>query len=195
MSIATETHTSASCDAGRWRQHLLGLVLLALVPGYFLVLPLLPSTSAAPPVELPFLEGRSEDHILAYFGYPGCSDICPMSLRRLSSTRKHLIEQGHTAEVGILFVNVQLDTPDEVTLAYAKAHDPAFTGYSLRGKDRKALYNALSAKGYADGDDPASHTGFIYWFNREGQDWYLNRIFLELPGKGELASVVAGETI
>ena len=195
MYITTESNTSAQYDVARWRQHLFGLFLLALVPGYFLILPLLPSTTAAPPVELPFLEGRSEYHILAYLGYPGCTDICPMSLRRLSATRQALIDEGHTAEVGIMFVNVQLDTPDEVTLAYAKAHDPAFAGYSLHGEDRRALYSALSAKGYADGDDPASQTGFVYWFNRRGQDWYLNRIFLELPGKGELVSLVAGETI
>ena len=193
MDITTDTRSPASQTFKEWKKHLLGTALLALAPVFFLLLPLLPANSASAPVELPFLAGRGEDHILAYLGYPGCADICPMSLKRLSDTRNQLIKAGSKADVGLLFVNVQLDTPDEVTLAYARAHDPAFTGYSLRAEDRKALYLALSARGYAEGDNPASHTGFVYWFRRDGSDWYLNRVYMELPDQKELASAVAGD--
>ncbi|MDO6459633.1 SCO family protein [Granulosicoccaceae sp. 1_MG-2023] len=180
---------SNSCTK-RWHQHAAGLVLLALVPVFLLILPLLPARSAPSAITLPFLENRSEAHVLAYLGYPGCTDICPTSLRLLSQARKSVLQEAPGTDLGLLFVNVQLDTPEAVTQAYARAHDPAFSGYSLRAEDRKALYSTLSARGYANGENPASHTGYIYLFSRKGEDWFLERVFLEPPARQALAEAV-----
>lgn len=78
-------------------------------------------------VELAEYSGK---HLLVFFGYTNCPDVCPLTMARLASIYRSLDEQEQE-KVQVLMVTVdpERDTP-EVMSEYARRFHPDFNGLS-----------------------------------------------------------------
>lgn len=82
-------------------------------------------------------------HLLIYFGYTFCPDICPGDLSRLAHALDMLPGEDAT-RVSVLFITVDpdRDTP-EIASAYARAFHPEFIGLSGSGRAIAAAVDAF----------------------------------------------------
>lgn len=145
------------------------------------LIPILPSNKPATSVNLPFLDTVDRPFAIAYLGYPGCSDVCPTSLALLAQVQRHLESNQLSHLVQTIFVNVELGTPPNLSMAYAQHFHSDFRGYSVKYDETSQMYKELSARTYSETDNPAAHTGYLYLFANTSQGWQLNHVFFELP--------------
>ena len=113
-------------------------------------------------------------HMLVFFGYTFCPDVCPTTLSTISSA---LDELGADAEkVTPLFVTVdaERDTPEYVK-EYLEHFHPAIIGLSGNPKQIKAIakgYGVYYAKAMEEGADPEDylmdHTSITYLMDNDG---------------------------
>jgi cytochrome oxidase Cu insertion factor (SCO1/SenC/PrrC family) len=155
---------------------LLGLAYIAIIPALAFMLSLIPlKTNAA--VELPFLAGIQAQRVLAFGGFPDCSSACPISLSTLQQTYIHYKEDLNKDDLRVIFVNIKLNTPDEITRKYAQSFHPDFKGYSSKSDDTSSLYKTLSLKTFSNQQDYSAHSGMIYLFENINQQWKMTRVF------------------
>ncbi len=154
----------------------LGLTYIAIIPALAFLLSLIPlRTNAA--VELPFLSNIQAERVLAFGGFPDCSTACPLSLSTLQQTYIHYKEHIDKDDLRVVFVNIKLDTPPEITRKYAQSFHQEFKGYSTKSTDTSSLYKTLSLKTFSHKQDDFSHTGLIYLFENVNQQWRMTRVF------------------
>jgi protein SCO1/2 len=141
-------------------------------------------------VEADFLAGVDTDTELVFWGYVGCSAICPVTLSYLSS-----IYKTHTAEFpghsfGVSFVGLPLPGEENSQRAvdnWAKLYNPDFKGYSLTGNEfSQALreFGVAFAPSFTNPKE-VNHTGYIYLLQREEGRWVLRKTYTEYPPNHE----------
>jgi cytochrome oxidase Cu insertion factor (SCO1/SenC/PrrC family) len=154
----------------------LGLAYIAIIPALAFLLSLIPlRTNAA--VELPFLSDIQAERVLAFAGFPDCSTACPLSLSTLQQTYIHYKEHIDKNDLRVVFVNIKLDTPPEITRKYAQSFHQDFNGYSTKPTDSSSLYKTLSLKTFSNTQDNSAHAGLIYLFENVNQQWRMTRVF------------------
>lgn len=67
--------------------------------------------------------------VLVFFGYTSCPDVCPTTLARLVEVMKTLADDAGRAQVLLVTVDPERDTPDKLA-AYVAAFNPSFIGLS-----------------------------------------------------------------
>ena len=156
--------------------NLLGLAYLAIIPVLAFVLSLIPlKTNAA--VDLPFLTNTQAERVLAFGGFPDCGTTCSLSLVTLQKTYVDYNEHIEKDDLRVVFVNIKLNTPAEITRKYAQSFHPDFDGYSTKSDDASSLYKTLSLKTFSSKKDYTEHTGLIYLFENVNQQWRMTRVF------------------
>lgn len=155
---------------------LLGLAYIAFIPALAFMLSLIPlKTNAA--VDLPFLSNIQVQRVLAFGGFPDCSSTCPISLSTLQQTYIHYKEYITKEDLQVVFVNIKLNTPHEITHKYAQSFHQDFTGYSTHSDEASFLYKTLSLKTFSNEQDYSQHSGLIYLFENVNQQWRMTRVF------------------
>jgi|TARA_B110000238_G_C16112439_1_gene433298 cytochrome oxidase Cu insertion factor (SCO1/SenC/PrrC family) len=155
---------------------LLGLAYVAIIPALAFMLSLIPlKTNAA--VELPFLADIQVQRVLVFGGFPDCSSVCPISLSTLKQTYIHYKDDLNKDDLRVVFVNIKLNTPDEITQKYAQSFHPDFKGYSSKTNDTSPLYKTLSLKTFSNKQDYSAHSGIIYLFENKNHQWRMTRVF------------------
>ena len=131
---------------GRWTWGIVLLavvVVVALVLGFVLFVPrpvtmqygtLLDTTepvadftlksSLGKPVALSDFRG---EHVLLYFGYTNCPDVCPLTLAEIKDARKRLGDKAEAVQPLFITLDPGRDTPEHLA-AYLKFFDPAIIG-------------------------------------------------------------------
>jgi len=168
-------------------KHLAGALLLLMAISSPGLMALLPSRSDAH-IDLPFLNTSQQSTVLAFAGFPGCDTICPVSLSILSDVYRNLNSEYNSMEVELMFINIQLDTPDEITDAYAKSYHPNFSSYSVKSKEAYDIYKALSLRTFENMQDSYPHTGYIYVFVRTLDKWNIEHVYQQTPSSRKIIS-------
>ena len=153
-----------------------GLTLVALIPALMLLLPLIPMSSNKV-VDLPFLKERPAGKILVFGGFPSCSSVCPIQLSALQQAYIRYQNLSNTNDLQVLFLNIELDTPEAITRAYAKSFHQDFDGYSIKSIDASQLHKTLELRTFANGETITNHNGYIYLFASTGSEWKMERVF------------------
>ena len=114
-------------------------------------------------------------HLLVFFGYTYCPDICPTTLQQLSLA---LEELGPLArEVQPLFISVdpQRDTPESLA-AYVEAFHPGIVGLTGTpeqvaqvAKSYRAFYARVEDEGGDEDSYLVDHSAYIYLMGPEGE--------------------------
>jgi len=168
-------------------EHLAGVLLLLIAISLLGLMALLPSRSDSH-IDLPFLNTSQKSVVLAFAGFPGCDTICPVSLSVLSDVYRTLNSENSSMKVEVMFINIQLDTPDVITNAYAKSYHPNFSSYSVKSKEVYGIYKALSLRTFEKTQDPYSHTGYIYVFARSLDKWNIEHVYQQIPSSTKIIS-------
>ena len=82
--------------------------------------------SADGPVTLHDLRGR---HVVLFFGYSFCPDVCPLTMQRLDRALDLLEEDADRVQVVMITVDPERDTPARMR-QYVSQFDPSFLGLS-----------------------------------------------------------------
>ena len=154
----------------------IGLGYIAITPVLALVLSLIPLHTNAT-VDLPFLENNQASQVLMFGGFPNCGSTCPLSLTTLQQTYTRYLTESNKNDLQVIFVNINLDTPKDITLKYAQSFHQDFLGYSVKPEDTSSLYKTLSLKTFSNEQDYSSHKGFIYLFKVKNGKWKMARVF------------------
>jgi len=155
---------------------LIGLAYIAILPLLAFMLSLIPlKTNAA--VDLPFLNDIQAKRVLAFGGFPDCSSACPLSLSTLQQAYIQYKEHLDKDDLQVVFVNIKLNTPSEISRKYAQSFHPDFKGYSSKADDASSLYKILSLSTFSNIEDYSQHKGLIYLFESENLEWRMTRVF------------------
>ena len=82
------------------------------------------NSSLGTPVALSDFRGK---HVLLYFGYTNCPDVCPLTLAEIKDARKRLGDKAEQVQPLFITLDPARDTPDHMA-AYLKFFDPALIG-------------------------------------------------------------------
>lgn len=88
-------------------------------------------------------EDLAERHLLVFFGFTSCQDVCPAQMTKLTQVMTELDQSGHAKLVTPVFISVdpERDRPAKVA-DYLRNFDPRFVG--LTGS-REALERAAGS--------------------------------------------------
>lgn len=172
-------------------KHFAGTSLLLAAISMPVLMALLPSRSATD-INLPFLNNSQKPVVLAFAGYPGCNTVCPISLSVLRDAYQDYYSQYSSINAEVMFINIQLNTPDEITNAYAKFYHPNFSGYSVKSNEAHDIYKALSLQTFNNNKDSNRHAGYIYLFVRIQDKWNIEHVYQQLPSPKEIISDLKG---
>jgi protein SCO1/2 len=113
-------------------------------------------------------------HMLIYFGYTFCPDICPLTLANMSAAMEELPPDVAEQVVPIFItVDPSRDTVEQLA-AYASAFDPrlvALTGSEAEVKAAARSYRVYFKKVEGENADSylMDHTSFIYLMGPDGR--------------------------
>jgi protein SCO1/2 len=115
-------------------------------------------------------------HMLVFFGFTNCPDICPAELQVMAAALEELGPQAETLAPIFITLDPERDTPQAVG-AYVKNFGPRFLGLSGSPQDiEKAAkaYLVAYSKFVPEGEDEASgysvdHTAFVYLMGPDGE--------------------------
>lgn len=166
-----------------WIRHVAGGTLLALAFSLLLAIPLLPSRGASG-LELPFLKDESPPIMMAFAGYPGCAETCPVSLNLMANAWQAI---GSPEAVGLQFINIDPHTADSDTRAFAQAFHPSFRSFSVTLDNAEQLRKKLAVRSL--NDTAAGHNGLIFLFRRDGRsEWRIERLYSTIPTQEKLTA-------
>ncbi len=121
-------------------------------------------------------------HLLVFFGFTNCPDICPTQMSKLTTAMGQLERSGQAAEVTPLFISVdpERDNPEQVARFIGHFHD-RFVG--LTGPRAAVAEAAASFKAYLQAAPPPGITDY--------QVVHATTVYLVDP-KGRIIDYVAG---
>ena len=125
------------------------------------------------------LAGR---HLLVFFGFTNCPDICPTQMSKLATVMGQLERSGQATEVTPVFISVdpERDNPEQVARFVTRFHD-RFVG--LTGARAAVTDAAASFKAYLHAAAPAGITDY--------QVVHGTTVYIVGP-KGRIVDYVAG---
>ncbi|CAG9311433.1 unnamed protein product [Blepharisma stoltei] len=129
-------------------------------------------------------------YVIYYFGFTRCPDICPTSLKKLSSAMNILKEKGIN-DIKYLFVSLdaERDTPEEVG-RFTNLFHKEINGLLVPVEDLPDFlkkYKLYSNKIYNGEDYMLDHTSYMYLFDKNGQ--FMNVLASNLSDKGIARSI------
>lgn len=141
------------------------------------IIPLGPSADIGGPFDLVDPRGRAVSdrdflgrHMLIYFGYSSCPDICPTELQRMASALDILGPEGKAVVPVFITVDPERDTGKHLG-AYVRAFHPrmvGLTGSRAAIKSAAKVYKVFYRKSGAGADYLMDHTSFIYVVGPKG---------------------------
>jgi len=152
---------------------LFGWMLIAASVAWLFIIPLLPlRSSLLLPTDLPV--PAQIHHALLFFGYPGCTTVCPTALRELAQA--HTQAPGR-AQRAVLFISVMDEVHPTITQAYAHDFHPDFIGCQWPTSQRQAWMQRLGVSAYPLQIGEWEHSSFVYLLQRSPQGWILTHVF------------------
>ncbi len=141
------------------------------------VIPLGPSAEIGGPFDLIDPRGRATTdrdflgrHMLIYFGYSSCPDVCPLDLKRMASALDILGAEGKSVVPVFITIDPERDSSKRLG-AYVRAFHPRMVGLTGSRAAIKAVTNAYKVF-YRKADQGAEylmdHTSFIYVIGPKG---------------------------
>lgn len=182
---AGTTREASEVTAG---MHLRGIVFIVSALSSVGFVHLLPSRSVDV-IDVPFLELTDDPIIVAFAGFPECGTVCPVSLALLREVYQQVaVEKG--LSLGVKFINIELNTPQNISEQYAKSFHPRFQAYSVRSQDAENLYKHLAIRTFDDRKGAADHSGYIFVFALDEDGWRVQRVFRRTPSVEEVVAQI-----
>ncbi|MFZ6708177.1 SCO family protein [Undibacterium sp. TC9W] len=117
------------------------------------------------------LDSFKGKHLLIFFGFTQCPDICPTALNRAVHIRKLLADKAEQLQVIFITIDPERDTP-ELLAQYMKAFDPSFLGLYGDMKETQeaaAAFKVFYQKVPSGSSYTMDHTAISYVFDDKGK--------------------------
>lgn len=156
-----------------------GLFLLFLLIGFMLAIPLIPLSVekkiplavSAKLVPTPLLANRLNiEHAIIFFGFHGCSDICPTTLMLLADLLNSEALPGNWPQV--IFVDVDKDSNSVMADRYAKQFHKDFIGIYPNVAELDTL-SGLFDLNIKEVGNQIIHQGRTYLLQKRDNNWWL----------------------
>jgi cytochrome oxidase Cu insertion factor (SCO1/SenC/PrrC family) len=162
-----------------WWKTLSGAALLVVTSAIIILLPAFMSQthrSVSIPEEL-----ASYERLAIFFGYVDCPAICPTTMKVLAEAYRALPAERQ-ASLGIVFINLTKDTPQERVQAYAHGFHPKFVGLQSAADTRRQLLKDFGVQLNMSIPVPETdHSLNVYFAERHDDQWALTRIYTKSP--------------
>lgn len=113
-------------------------------------------------------------HLLVFFGYTYCPDICPTNLTNISDALDLLGDKAKNVQPIFVTVDPQRDTPEQLNMYVEHFHSSlvGLTGTAAQIKSISRAYKIYSAKAAQNLEDPElylmDHTSLTYLMGPDG---------------------------
>lgn len=119
----------------------------------------------------------SEETVLLYFGYPGCSKSCPSTLAKLSVA----FDQHSVQSIELMFINILKENNDETTENYANSFHKSFTSPALDYTQRLSLMKIFNIEEQQTSKPDLNHSNFLFLLKKKNQEgWVLQKAFPDI---------------
>jgi protein SCO1/2 len=104
--------------------------------------------------------------VVVFFGFVGCPDVCPLTMKRLSDIYR-TIGEPENLKIVMVSVDPERDTPD-ITQNYASGFHPSFIGLSGTNTQVAEATKRFYIGAKATGDGQVIHTDPVLILDRNG---------------------------
>ncbi len=152
---------------------ILGIILWLILIIFVFYIPLAPLTLDKQ-VNAPFLAQNGNKHALVFFGFRGCSNICPITLTILQQFFNS--QQNITQRPQVIFVDIDQNSSSAQASEFAKQFHPSFVGYHIP-PDQLSLISAKFGLNIKQQKKQISHLGKTYLLLRKTDGWHLVKTY------------------
>lgn len=126
-----------------------------------------------------FLNNEKKTHVLLYFGYVGCTTICPPALNEISQIYEKLDKNKFT----VYFINLQINTPKENVDQFAKVFHKDFKGIYLNKKEISEIISKLNVRYLPSmiDNNEIDHSGFLHYLKKNNGNFFQKFIYTTRP--------------
>ena len=118
-----------------------------------------------------FLKNETKKYVLLFFGYVGCSNICPPALNEISQIYNKLDKE----QFSFYFINLQLNILKDNVDPFAKVFNEDFKGIYLDDKKLFDITTKLQVKYSPVNKIDIDHTGFLYLLEKSTDNMYKQK--------------------
>ena len=114
-------------------------------------------------------------HLLIYFGYTFCPDMCPTALTTIGEALNILGKDGDTATPVLITIDPERDTPEQLKMyvSYFHPRQIGLTGSTGQVAAAAEVFQIFYAKAKEEGDDPddylMDHTSGTFLLGPDGK--------------------------
>jgi len=154
-------------------KNLTGLGLWLLLITFIFFIPFIPSNPNQD-LDISFLDNNGNRNALVFFGFRGCSNICPVTLSVLSNLLKSQQDASYWPQV--VFVDIDATSSSIEASHYAKKFHPSFIGLHI---PQEKITNVSSQFGLniKQQNGQILHIGKTYFLHRETDSWTLVKAY------------------
>ncbi|MBV1911618.1 MAG: SCO family protein [Kangiellaceae bacterium] len=152
---------------------LLGLALWLSMIGIIVAVVTLP-ISTDKPVDIKFLSLQENDQALVFFGFRGCSSICPTTLSVLRNLL--LLEKDESKWPQLTFIDIERVSSQQHARDYAQQFHPHISGYHPTEDELAELVRQFGLR-IALKNEQIDHLGRLYLLQKRKQTWFLVKTY------------------
>ncbi len=135
-------------------------------------------------VEFPKDTPELKRHVLVFFGYVGCNEVCNLRMAEIAKIYNAFFDRKQGGELSVLFINLHPSVSTAQADAYAKAFHPSFHGISYEKQtllNMLRMFNVYYSHSLTDRNE-IEHTQFLYFVHKDTtQHFYLYNIYTHAP--------------
>jgi protein SCO1/2 len=144
-----------------------------------------------------FLVESTKQYEVIFFGYVGCSFICPTALFTLGDVLEEIRNEHPEIEIGGIFVDVNAETQIRRAHEYSQYFSSTITGVNVSKSELDRLRKQFGIQVYqtADPIDMIAHTDHFFLVEKDSQRWKINEVFANQTTKQVLKKSIVQKII
>jgi len=154
-------------------KNLMGLSLWLILIAFIFFIPFIPSNPNQD-LDISFLDNNGNKNALVFFGFRGCSNICPVTLSILSRLLKSQQDTSYWPQV--VFVDIDATSSSVEASDYAKKFHPSFIGLHIPSEKITAVSSQFGLN-IKQQDGQILHIGKTYLLHRKADSWTLVKAY------------------
>ncbi|WP_185957139.1 SCO family protein [Gracilimonas mengyeensis] len=141
---------------------------------------------------VPFLENSGNQVEVVFFGYAGCSFICPNALIKAAGAMDSLRTERPGISAGITFVDINAQTQLNRAETYGKSFSNDIRGINTDAELLEKLKKDFSLRIKSDPVNPydIDHTDHFYILNKKEGKWRISRVLANISDKKTLEHAI-----
>jgi len=157
-------------ETSKW---LMGMGLWLILIAFIFSIPFIPSNPNKD-LDVTFLDNHGNKNALVFFGFRGCSDICPTTLSVLSQLLNS--QQNPSLWPQVVFVDIDATSNSAQASDYAKQYHPSFVGLHIP-EEKISKISSQFGLNIKQQDNQILHIGKTYLLRRETDIWTLVKTY------------------